>query len=73
MILIDSNQFFNRYKVAKRDNDSVYFEKVPTLASLPAIQGSFIGENRLLSRFDLKERLWRNPNHLIVKIRKYLE
>jgi hypothetical protein len=29
----------NRYKVAKRDNDSVYFEKVPALSSLPAVQG----------------------------------
>ena len=29
----------NRYKAAKRDNDSVYFEKVPTLSNLPAIQG----------------------------------
>ena len=29
----------SRFKSAKRDNDCVYFEKVPTLASLPAIQG----------------------------------
>ncbi len=30
----------NRYKAVKRDNDSVYFEKVPTLSSLPAVQGN---------------------------------
>ncbi len=33
---------FYRYKVAKRDNDSVYFEKVPNLSSLSAIQGNLI-------------------------------
>jgi len=36
--------FQNRYKVAKRDNDSVYFEKVPTLSSLPAIQGILLNK-----------------------------
>jgi len=30
----------NRYKSIKRDNDSVYFEKVPTLSSLPVVQGN---------------------------------
>ncbi len=39
-----SNQFLIRYKVAKRDNDSVYFEKVPTLSSLPAIQGILLNK-----------------------------
>jgi hypothetical protein len=34
----------NRYKGAKRDNDSVYFEKVPTLSSLPAIQGAILAK-----------------------------
>lgn len=33
-----------RYKSAKRDNDSVYYEKVPTLASLPAIQGVIVAK-----------------------------
>lgn len=32
---------------AKRDNDSVYFEKVPALSSLPAVQGMI---------FDTKEK-----------------
>jgi hypothetical protein len=31
----------NRYKAIKRDNDSVYFEKVPALSSLPVVQGKF--------------------------------
>jgi hypothetical protein len=32
----------NRYKAIKRDNDSIYFEKIPTLSSLPAVQGNQI-------------------------------
>ncbi len=32
----------NRYKAIKRDNDSVYFEKVPALSSLPVVQGNSI-------------------------------
>ena len=34
----------DRYKIAKRDNDSVYFEKVPSMTSLSAIQGKTIKE-----------------------------
>lgn len=30
----------DRYKMAKRDNDNIYFEKVPPLSSLPVIQGN---------------------------------
>lgn len=36
--------------MAKRDNDSVYFEKVPALSSLAAVQGSAI-------RYDTKKEL----------------
>lgn len=39
--------FVDRFKAAKRDNDCVYFEKVPALASLPAVQG-----RSLRRRFD---------------------
>lgn len=35
---------FRRYKIVKRDNDNVYFEKVPILSSLPAVQGEWFGE-----------------------------
>ncbi len=34
----------NRYKAVKRDNDSVYFEKVPSLTSLPAVQGAVVAK-----------------------------
>ncbi|CAF4212639.1 unnamed protein product, partial [Rotaria sp. Silwood2] len=45
----DAHTFTNdiimgKYKVAKRDNDSVYFEKVPTLSSLPAVQGAIVAK-----------------------------
>lgn len=45
---------FHRCKIAKRDNDSVYFEKVPALASLPTIQGMTMIETstKNLRRFD---------------------
>ncbi|CAF1230111.1 unnamed protein product [Rotaria magnacalcarata] len=33
-----------KQKVAKRDNDSVYFEKVPALSSLPAVQGAIVAK-----------------------------
>lgn len=36
---------FNRYKIVKRDNDNVYFEKVPSLTSLPAVQGKWNGND----------------------------
>jgi hypothetical protein len=39
-VLIKISMISNRYKAIKRDNDSVYFEKVPTLSSLPAVQGN---------------------------------
>ncbi|UJR14946.1 hypothetical protein I4U23_001927 [Adineta vaga] len=35
-----------KYKVAKRDNDSVYFEKVPALSSLPAVQGAIVAKSQ---------------------------
>ncbi|CAF0735791.1 unnamed protein product [Adineta steineri] len=35
-----------KYKSAKRDNDSVYFEKVPSLSSLPAIQGVIVAKSQ---------------------------
>ncbi|CAF3260744.1 unnamed protein product [Rotaria sp. Silwood2] len=31
-----------KYKIVKRDNDNVYFEKVPALSSLPTVQGNLI-------------------------------
>ncbi|CAF1355817.1 unnamed protein product [Rotaria sordida] len=48
-IFKDAHMFTNdvimgKYKVAKRDNDSVYFEKVPTLSSLPAVQGAIVAK-----------------------------
>ncbi|CAF1159923.1 unnamed protein product [Rotaria sp. Silwood1] len=50
-IFKDAHMFTNdvimgKYKVAKRDNDSVYFEKVPTLSSLPAIQGAIVAKSQ---------------------------
>ncbi|CAF0965313.1 unnamed protein product [Adineta ricciae] len=33
-----------KFKVAKRDNDSVYFEKVPALSSLQAVQGAIVAK-----------------------------
>jgi hypothetical protein len=33
-----------KYKAAKRDNDSVYFDKVPALSSLPAIQAVIVAK-----------------------------
>ncbi len=39
-VLIKISMISNRYKAIKRDNDSVYFEKVPILSSLPAVQGN---------------------------------
>ncbi|CAF1202317.1 unnamed protein product, partial [Didymodactylos carnosus] len=33
-----------KYKSAKRDNDSVFFEKVPTLSSLTAVQGAIVAK-----------------------------
>ena len=43
-----------RYTMAKRDNDSVYFEKVPSLTSLPVIQGAIVAKPQ---PFD-----WHDPN-----------
>ena len=40
--------------MAKRDNDSVYFEKVPSLISLPVIQGAIVAKPQ---PFD-----WHDPN-----------
>ncbi|CAF0888609.1 unnamed protein product [Adineta steineri] len=47
----DAHTFTNdvvmgKYKVAKRDNDSVYFEKVPALSSLPAVQGAIVAKSQ---------------------------
>ncbi|CAF0803217.1 unnamed protein product [Didymodactylos carnosus] len=33
-----------KYKSAKRDNDSVFFEKVPALSSLTAVQGAIVAK-----------------------------
>ncbi|CAF4280092.1 unnamed protein product, partial [Rotaria sp. Silwood2] len=33
-----------KYKIVKRDNDNVYFEKVPALSSLPTVQGAIVAK-----------------------------
>ncbi|CAF1156375.1 unnamed protein product [Rotaria sp. Silwood1] len=35
-----------KYKIVKRDNDSVYFEKVPALSSLPIVQGAIVAKSQ---------------------------
>jgi hypothetical protein len=33
--------YFNRYQSAKKDNDFVYHDKVPDLAGLPEVKGTY--------------------------------
>ncbi|CAF1153019.1 unnamed protein product [Adineta ricciae] len=35
-----------KYKSMKRDNDNVYFEKVPTLSSLPVVRGAVVAKSQ---------------------------
>ncbi|UJR31730.1 hypothetical protein I4U23_019210 [Adineta vaga] len=41
-----SNIITGRYKSIKRDNDSVYFEKVPSFSSLPAVRGAIVAKSQ---------------------------
>jgi tyrosine-protein phosphatase non-receptor type 23 len=53
MIFFNKNLIIsNRYKAVKRDNDSVYFEKVPTLTSLSAVQGAIVAKPQLFDCHD---------------------
>ncbi|CAF1254501.1 unnamed protein product [Rotaria sordida] len=40
------DMIMEKYKIVKRDNDNVYFEKVPTLSSLPAVQGAIVAKSQ---------------------------
>ena len=43
-----------KFRGTKRDNDSVYFEKVPTLASLPAVQAVSVAKSQFFDCHDAK-------------------
>lgn len=47
-----SDVFNGKFKATKRDNDSVYFEKVPILSSLPAVQGVTVAKSQFFDCHD---------------------
>ncbi|CAF4256660.1 unnamed protein product [Rotaria socialis] len=53
----EANTFTNdmimrKYKIAKRDNDNVYFEKIPALSSLPSVQGAIVAKSQAFDCHD---------------------
>ena len=47
-----SDVFNGKARATKRDNDSVYFEKVPLLAALPSVQGVSVAKPQFFDSHD---------------------